>query len=80
MPAMGNVTQYDEITRGKSVRNVQTDLTKDQFIKNLEAEGFKKSTSGNVTILEKGGMRFTTLQSRPAGRRRPCQNRVRVRA
>jgi hypothetical protein len=58
MPTMGNVTLYDEITQGKSVRNVQTDITKEQFVTNLEANGFKKTTSGNVTILEKGNTRF----------------------
>jgi RHS repeat-associated protein len=66
-PVMGNVTQYEETTRGKSVRNVQTDTTKEEFIKNLEAEGFKKTTSGNVTILEKGDTRFAVYNTSRSG-------------
>ena len=45
-------TTYQEITKGGSIRNVETDVTKSEFIKNLQDAGYKMTKQGNVTILD----------------------------
>ncbi len=55
---MGNVTQYKDITQGGSLRNVQTDISKADFIKNLTESGYKMTQSGNATILDNGVNRY----------------------
>lgn len=49
---------YQEITKGGSVRNVQTDVSKADFIKNLQESGYKMTKSGNATILDNGSTRY----------------------
>lgn len=57
---MATVSQYDQ-TKGNpgSIRNVFTDVSKSDFIKNMEASGYKVTKSGNATILENGVNRYT---------------------
>jgi RHS repeat-associated protein len=57
---MATVAQYDQ-TKGNpgSIRNVYTDVSKSDFIKNMEASGYKVTRSGNATILENGANRYT---------------------
>ena len=57
---MGTVTEYDQ-TKGNpsSIRNVFTDVSKSDFIKNMEASGYKATKSGNATILDNGVNRYT---------------------
>lgn len=58
-PMMGTTsTSYQEVTKGGSIRNVQTDITKAEFIKNLQGAGYKVTKSGTVTILENGNNRY----------------------
>lgn len=52
-------SQYQDTTTGRSIRNVQTDVSKADFIKNMEASGYKVTTSGNATILDNGANRYT---------------------
>ena len=57
---MGTVTQYDQTkTNPGSIRNVHTDVSKSDFIKNMEASGYKATRSGNATILDNGVNRYT---------------------
>jgi RHS repeat-associated protein len=51
-------TTYQEITKGGSVRNVQTDVTKAEFIKNLQESGYTMTKNGPVTVLDNGSMRY----------------------
>ena len=59
-PVMATVSQYDE-TKGNpgSIRNVYTDVSQSDFIKNMEASGYKVTKSGNATILENGANGYT---------------------
>lgn len=52
---------YKDITVGKSVRNISTNVTKADFEKSLLKEGWKKAVSkdGKVTIYSKDGARYT---------------------
>lgn len=57
---MGSTSsQYLDITTGKSIRNIQTDVSKSDFIKNMEASGYKATRSGNVVLLDNGVNRYT---------------------
>jgi hypothetical protein len=57
---MGTVTQYDQTkTNPGSIRQVFTDVSKSDFIKNMEASGYKATKSGNATILDNGVTRYT---------------------
>jgi RHS repeat-associated protein len=58
--AAGASSQYQDITKGGSVRNVQTDVKRADFESNLSANGWKRSTSkdGLTTIFEKDGARY----------------------
>ncbi len=57
---MATVSQYDqEQTKPGSIRNVYTDVSKSEFIKNMEASGYKVTRSGNATILDNGSTRYT---------------------
>lgn len=53
-------TVYDQ-TKGNpgSIRNVFTDVSKSDFIKNMEASGYNVTKSGNATILDNGVNRYT---------------------
>ncbi|HEU4713078.1 MAG TPA: RHS repeat-associated core domain-containing protein [Pyrinomonadaceae bacterium] len=51
-------TTYQEITKGGSIRNVQTDVTKSEFIKNLQDGGYKMTQEGNATILDNGANKY----------------------
>jgi RHS repeat-associated protein len=57
VPASG----YKNVTRSGSITNIETDLTPDEFGKNLEESGYTKSTSqdGNVTNYSKGTRRYS---------------------
>jgi hypothetical protein len=58
-PMMGTTTTlYQDSTQGGSIRNVQTDVTKAEFIQNLQGAGYKVTKSGAVTILENGTSRY----------------------
>jgi RHS repeat-associated protein len=51
-------SQYQDITTGSNVRNIQTDVSKSEFIQNLADSGYKVTRSGNVTILDNGITRY----------------------
>jgi RHS repeat-associated protein len=60
----GTSTLYDDSGTSKSLkyhgaRQIETDVTKSEFIDNLVQSGYKMSKQGNETILEKGGSRYT---------------------
>jgi RHS repeat-associated protein len=57
---MGNISSlYDDSrTRPGSIRNVDTDVSKADFIKNLQDAGYKMTKSGNATILDNGVYRY----------------------
>lgn len=52
---------YKDITVGKSVRNIETNVTRTDFEKSLVEDGWKKSVSkdGKVTIYSKDGAQYT---------------------
>src|SRR5207248_2602304 len=57
-------TLYDDSGTSKSlkyhgIREIETDVTKSEFIDNLVESGYKMSKQGNETVLEKGGSRYT---------------------
>ncbi len=57
-------TLYDDSGTSKSlkyhgIRQIETDVTKSEFIDNLVQSGYKMSKQGNETVLEKGGSRYT---------------------
>jgi len=56
-------SQYKDITRGGSIRNIETDVSKSDFIKNMEASGYKVTRDGNVIHLDSGGNRYTVYDS-----------------
>ena len=56
-------SQYQDITTGGSIRNIKTDVSKADFIKNMEASGYKVTTTGNTTILDNGVNRFTVYDA-----------------
>lgn len=55
------VSKTEDVTKGRSILNRQTDVTKGEFVQNLEKSGFTRSVSkdGTVTNLEKGGLRYS---------------------
>lgn len=57
-------TLYDDSNtskslRSKGIRQIDTDITKSEFIDNFVQSGYKMSKQGNKTILEKGASRYT---------------------
>jgi RHS repeat-associated protein len=54
----GAFSDYINITRPGSIQNIQTNVTAADFGANLEADGFTKSSSGNVTIYTKGTTQY----------------------
>ena len=58
--ALGAASQYNDITKGNSVKNIQTDVKRADFESNLSANGWNKSTSkdGLTTIYEKDGAKY----------------------
>lgn len=57
----GLSSDYKDITTGKSIRNVQTDVTPEQFGNNLTAEGWKETTSTSgrgATIYMNDGAKY----------------------
>jgi hypothetical protein len=52
-------SQYQDTTNPGSIRNIKTDVSKADFIKNMQASGYKVTTSGNATILDNGVNRYT---------------------
>ena len=54
-------SRYEDVTKGRSVPNHATDVSRVDFGRNLEANGFSKSTSqdGTVAIYQKDNMKYT---------------------
>lgn len=52
-------SQFQDTTNPGSIRNIKTDVSKADFIKNMEASGYKATRSGNATILDNGVNRYT---------------------
>jgi RHS repeat-associated protein len=52
-------SQYQDVTNPRSIRNIKTDVSKADFIKNMEASGYKATRSGNAVILDNGVNRYT---------------------
>jgi len=48
----------------KNVREVNTDVTKSEFIDNLVQSGYKMSQQGDTTVLERGGNRYTVYDAK----------------
>lgn len=57
---MGTQCGYNDITVGKSVRNIETNITRKEFEKSLEKDGWSKSVSkdGLSTIYSKDGASY----------------------
>ena len=60
---------YKDITVGKSVRNISTNVTRTDFEKSLLGDGWKKAVSkdGKVTIYSKDGARYTVRDTSNQG-------------
>jgi hypothetical protein len=54
-------SRYEDVTTGRSVANRATNVSRADFAKNLESNGFTKTVSedGKVTIFQKNGMKYT---------------------
>ncbi len=65
----GAASEFVNITRGASIRNIQTNVTASEFGANLEANGFVKSTAADGTpTYTKGTTQYTVYsQSRSTG-------------
>lgn len=44
-----------------------TDITKPEFIKNLQDAGYKMTRQGNVTILDNGANKYVVYDAKPTG-------------
>ena len=55
------LSRYDDTTIGRSIPNRATDVSREEFAENLEANGFTKTTSksGKVTNFEKDGVKYS---------------------
>lgn len=51
---------HKDVTRGPSIRNVETDVTKEEFEKSLKEDGWihSKSKDGKIDIYDKGNSRY----------------------
>lgn len=58
--AQGAKSMYQNITKGNSVRNIQTDVPKKTFERNLQSNGWSKTTDNGVNHFTKDGARYTT--------------------
>ena len=56
-------SQYQDTTNPGSIRNIKTDVSKADFIKNMEASGYNVTRQGNVVFLDKGANRYTVYDS-----------------
>jgi RHS repeat-associated protein len=52
-------TQIEDSTNPGGIRNIRTDVSKEDFIKNMEASGYKATRSGTAIILDNGVNRYT---------------------
>jgi hypothetical protein len=80
MPPDDDDPNYRDSTKGKSVQNTDTNLTKDQYIKELEGKGYKGSPSkdGKVTNFNKDGSntRYSVRDSSKSGDKGPTAERL----
>jgi RHS repeat-associated protein len=55
------LSRYDDVTTGRSVANRATNVSRGDFAKNLESNGFTKTVSkdAKVTIFQKDGVKYT---------------------
>ena len=53
-----NASKYKDITKGGSVRNIETDVTAQQFRTNLLESGWVRSQAGNAELFTKNGARY----------------------
>ena len=62
---LGPKSKYLDITKGKSILNIATDVNPIQFEKNLIEAGFSKTLSSDkaVTIFTKGNFKYTIRSS-----------------
>lgn len=62
--ADGATSGYEDVTRPGSVKNIETDVTPQQFKDNLDAAGYTKSVSqdGTVTNYSKGDMKYSVYE------------------
>ena len=66
--AEGASSDYIDVTRPGSVRNIQTNVSATEFGNNLKAQGFKESVEGNVIKYTKGNTQYTVYsQARSTG-------------
>jgi hypothetical protein len=56
----GSKSLYQNITTGRSVKNIQTDVSKKTFEKNLESSGWSKTSRGEINTYSKDGAKYTT--------------------
>ena len=80
MPPDDEDPNYKDSTKGSSVQNTDTNLTKDQYIKGLEGKGYKGSPSkdGKVTNFNKDGSntRYSVRNSSKSGDKGPTAERL----
>jgi RHS repeat-associated protein len=64
-----SASRYDDVTRGGSIENRATNVSRADFGKNLESQGFGKSVSkdGKVTIYQKDGVKYTIRDTSKSG-------------
>lgn len=53
--------KHKDVTRGQSIRNVETEVTKEEFEKSLREDGWihSRSKDGKIDIYDKGNSRYT---------------------
>ena len=54
----GSTSEYTDTTRPGAVRNIKTNVTPDEFGKNLEANGFAKRVNRSITSYIKGNVQY----------------------
>jgi hypothetical protein len=66
----GTKSLYKDITNKGSVKNVQTNVTKEEFGKNLESNGWNKSkVNDKVDMYQKDGAKYTTRDKSNQGQK-----------
>ena len=58
-------SKYEDVTKGKSIHNRETDVSMDDFIDNLTKAGYARrlSSDGKATVLTKGNKKYSIIPS-----------------
>lgn len=63
----GARSMYQNVTTGRSVRNIQTDVTRESFESTLQSNGWSKTTQNGVNHFTKDNARYTTRSNSNCG-------------